>query len=139
MQRLGVQTVRTGRTLLGSRLYTTAPAQEQVVSAAFKVQDHKDFHERVMNSKVPVIVDFFATWCNPCRMLTPRIETVVAEKQGKILLAKVDIDEHTDLALDYHVGSVPVLIAMKDGKVLERIVGLQDTDKLRQFVNKYAE
>lgn len=61
MQRLGILTLRTSRTLLGSRLYTTAPAQEQVVSATFKVQDHKDFHERVMNSKVPVIVDFFAT------------------------------------------------------------------------------
>lgn len=60
MQRVGVQTIRTGRTLLG-RLYTTAPAQEQVVSATFKIQDNKDFHERVMNSKVPVIVDFFAT------------------------------------------------------------------------------
>lgn len=45
----------------------------------------------------------YSRWCNPCRMLTPRIETVVAEKQGKILLAKVDIDENTDLALDYHV------------------------------------
>ncbi|XP_072763571.1 thioredoxin, mitochondrial [Anoplolepis gracilipes] len=136
MQRLRIQVVRN---LLGTKTYTTVPKQEQVVSATFKVQDPKDFNERVKNSKVPVIVDFFATWCNPCRMLTPRIETVVAEKQGKILLAKVDIDENTDLALDYHVGSVPVLIAMKDGKVLERIVGLQDTDKLRQFVNKYAE
>ncbi|EZA61799.1 hypothetical protein DMN91_004112 [Ooceraea biroi] len=136
MQRTGIRIIRK---VLGSRAYTTAPAQEQMVSATFKVQDLKDFNERVKNSKVPVIVDFFATWCNPCRMLTPRIETVVAEKQGKILLAKVDIDENTDLALDYHVGSVPVLIAMKDGKVLERIVGLQDTDKLRQFVNKYTE
>ncbi|EFN69069.1 Thioredoxin, mitochondrial [Camponotus floridanus] len=136
MQRLRIQVVRN---ILGTKTYTTVPKQEQVVSATFKVQDPKDFNERVKNSKVPVIVDFFATWCNPCRMLTPRIETVVAEKQGKILLAKVDIDENTDLALDYHVGSVPVLIAMKDGKVLERIVGLQDTDKLRQFVNKYAE
>ncbi|KAM0728219.1 Thioredoxin, mitochondrial [Formica fusca] len=136
MQRLRIQVVRN---VLGTKTYTTVPAQEQVVSAMFKIQDPKDFDERVKNSKVPVIVDFFATWCNPCRMLTPRIETVVAEKQGKILLAKVDIDENTDLALDYHVGSVPVLIAMKDGKVLERIVGLQDTDKLRQFVNKYAE
>ncbi|GAB1868495.1 Thioredoxin, mitochondrial [Camponotus japonicus] len=136
MQRLRVQVVRN---VLGTKTYTTVPKQEQVVSATFKIQDPKDFNERVKNSKVPVIVDFFATWCNPCRMLTPRIETVVAEKQGKILLAKVDIDENTDLALDYHVGSVPVLIAMKDGKVLERIVGLQDTDKLRQFVNKYAE
>lgn len=96
-------------------------------------------------------------------MLTPRIESVVAEKQGKVLLAKVDIDENSDLALDYEVnqciiyfliiyysflltsflllqvGSVPVLIAMKDGKVLDRIVGLQDVDKLKQFVDKYAE
>lgn len=117
----------------------TYQAQEHALSATFKIQDPKDFNERVKNSKVPVIVDFFATWCNPCRMLTPRLESVIAEKQGKVLLAKVDIDENSDLALDYEVGSVPVLIAMKDGKVLERVVGLQDTDKLRQFVNKYAE
>ncbi|XP_015595588.1 thioredoxin, mitochondrial [Cephus cinctus] len=136
MLRIGARAVRN---TLVSRNFANAPAQEAAVSAAFKVQDNKDFNERVKNSKVPVIVDFFATWCNPCRMLTPRLESVIAEKQGKILLAKVDIDENTDLALDYEVGSVPVLIAMKDGKVLERIVGLQDTDKLRQFVNKYAE
>ncbi|XP_020294580.1 thioredoxin, mitochondrial [Pseudomyrmex gracilis] len=136
MQRVGVRVVRN---ILCSRSYTTAQVQEQVVSITFKVQDIKDFDERVKNSKVPIIVDFFATWCNPCRMLTPRIETVIAEKQGKILLAKVDIDENSDLALDYQVGSVPVLMAMKDGKVLEKMVGLQDTDKLRQFVNKYAE
>ncbi|KAH0944857.1 hypothetical protein HN011_002516 [Eciton burchellii] len=136
MQRTGVRIIRN---VLGKRAYATVPAQEQVVSATFKVQDLNDFNERVKNSKVPVIVDFFATWCNPCRMLTPRIETVIAEKQGKVLLAKVDIDENTDLALDYQVGSVPVLIAMKDGKVLERVIGLQDTDKLRQFVGKYTE
>ncbi|XP_033214170.1 thioredoxin, mitochondrial-like [Belonocnema kinseyi] len=135
--------LRTGvtiaRSALNVRNYANAPAQEAVISATFKVQDNKDFNDRVKNSKVPVIIDFFATWCNPCRMLTPRIESVVAEKQGRILLAKVDIDENTDLALDYEVGSVPVLIAMKDGKVLERIVGLQDTDKLRQFVERYSE
>ncbi|XP_069701160.1 thioredoxin, mitochondrial [Periplaneta americana] len=103
---------------------------------SFKIQDHKDFQERVKNSKVPVIVDFFATWCNPCRMLTPRLESVIAEKKGEVILAKVDIDENTDLALDYEVGSVPVLIAIKNGKVEERLVGLQDTDKLRKFVEK---
>ncbi|XP_066596379.1 thioredoxin, mitochondrial [Prorops nasuta] len=126
------------RQTMGNRTFANAPAQEQSVPAMFKVQDNKDFDERVKNSKVPVIVDFFATWCNPCRMLTPRIESVVAEKQGKIALAKVDIDENSELALDYEVGSVPVLIAMKDGKVLDRMVGLQDTDKIRQFVNKYS-
>lgn len=131
--------VRAVRNALGRKTFANAPAQEQTLSTAFKVQDPKDFNDRVKNSKVPVIVDFFATWCNPCRMLTPRIESVVAEKQGKVLLAKVDIDENSDLALDYEVGSVPVLIAMKDGKVLDRIVGLQDVDKLKQFVDKYTE
>ncbi|XP_063981277.1 thioredoxin, mitochondrial [Diachasmimorpha longicaudata] len=131
MLRAGAKVIRSS---LEARGFSSAAA-----SPAFKVQDNKDFNERVKNSKVPVIIDFFATWCNPCRMLTPRLESVIEEKQGKILLAKVDIDENTDLALDYQVQSVPVLIAMKDGKVLERIVGLQDTDKLRTFVNKYAD
>ncbi|XP_021919764.1 thioredoxin, mitochondrial [Zootermopsis nevadensis] len=103
---------------------------------SFKVQDQKDFQERVKNSKVPVVVDFFATWCNPCKMLTPRLESVIAEKKGKVLLAKVDIDENTELALDYEVGSVPALVAIKNGKVQERLVGLQDIDKLRKFVDQ---
>ncbi|XP_014233589.1 thioredoxin, mitochondrial [Trichogramma pretiosum] len=137
MLRTGVRSVL--RTLQ-SRTFASASTQEQAArSSSFKVQDSNDFNERVKNSKVPVIVDFFATWCNPCRLLTPRIEQVVAEKQGKIVLAKVDIDENTDLALDYDVNSVPVLVAMKDGKVLEKIVGLQDVDKLKKFVDKYAE
>lgn len=136
MLRVGARTVRN---VLGSRAFANAPAQAQPETTAFKVQDPKDFDDRVKKSKVPVIVDFFATWCNPCRMLTPRIESVIAEKQGKVLLAKVDIDENSDLALDYEVGSVPVLIAMKDGKVLDRIVGLQDVDKLKQFVEKHTE
>ncbi|XP_053672210.1 thioredoxin, mitochondrial [Anopheles nili] len=100
----------------------------------FKVQSPEEFNEKVRNSKEPVIVDFFATWCAPCRMLTPRIETIIGENEGKVKLAKVDIDEHTDLALDYEVASVPVLLAIRDGKVEQRLVGLQDTDKLRTWV-----
>ncbi|XP_011497279.1 PREDICTED: thioredoxin, mitochondrial [Ceratosolen solmsi marchali] len=122
-----------------SNNYSSAPAeQKKIISASFKVQNNKDFLERVKNSKVPVIVDFFATWCNPCRLLTPRIEQLVGEKQGKILLAKVDIDENTDLAMDYDIASVPVLMVMKDGKVMERLIGLQDIDKLKKFINKHA-
>lgn len=134
--RVGVRAIRN---TLASRALSSKPAQQEAVSPTFMVQDLQDFNDRVKNSKVPVIVDFFATWCNPCRMLTPRIESVVAEKQGKIILAKVDIDEHSDLALDYQVASVPVLVAMKDGKVLDRMVGLQDMDKLKQFVDKYSQ
>lgn len=95
-----------------------------------------DFKEKVeVSSKDKVvIVDFFATWCSPCKMLTPRIETVIGENKGKVSLAKVDIDEHTDLAMDYDVSSVPVLVAIRNGKVEQRLVGLQDTDKLRNWV-----
>ncbi|XP_058055660.1 thioredoxin, mitochondrial [Anopheles bellator] len=100
----------------------------------FKIQSPQEFDEKVRNSKEPVIVDFFATWCAPCRMLTPRIETVIGESAGKVKLAKVDIDEHTDLALDYEVASVPVLLAIRNGQVEQRLVGLQDTDKLRTWV-----
>lgn len=72
-------------------------------------------------------------------MLTPRIESVIGEKKGQIALAKVDIDEHVDLALDYEVQSVPVLMVVKNGKVINRLVGLQDTDKLRDWVDKAVE
>ncbi|XP_014362156.2 thioredoxin, mitochondrial [Papilio machaon] len=103
-----------------------------------KIQSTDDFKEKVINSKVPVVVDFFATWCNPCRLLTPRLESIISENKGKVVLAKVDIDEQTDLALDYEVSSVPVLIAMKDGKVQHRLVGLQDTDKLRKWIEQFT-
>ncbi|CAB3362245.1 Hypothetical predicted protein [Cloeon dipterum] len=114
-----------------------------VVRDSFKVQDMDDFKDKVLNSEVPVVVDFFATWCGPCRLLTPRIETVIAEKNGKVNLAKVDIDELTDLAFEYdqnwfQVTSVPVLISMKGGKETERMIGLQDADKLRSFVSRLS-
>ncbi|KAJ0178407.1 hypothetical protein K1T71_006230 [Dendrolimus kikuchii] len=103
-----------------------------------KIQSTDDFKDKVINSKVPVVVDFFATWCNPCRMLTPRLESIISENKGKVVLAKVDIDEQTDLALDYEVSSVPVLVIIKNGKVQQRLVGLQDTDKLRKWIEQYT-
>ncbi|XP_063363356.1 thioredoxin, mitochondrial [Cydia amplana] len=116
------------------RSFSVTPAYGDIV----KIQSTDDFKDKVINSKVPVVVDFFATWCNPCRMLTPRLESIISEKKGKVVLAKVDIDEQTDLALDYEVSSVPVLVAIKDGKVLHRLVGLQDTDKLRKWIEQFT-
>lgn len=76
----------------------------------------------------------YCSWCSPCKTLQPRLESVIAEKKGKILLAKVDVDENTDLAMDYEVGVVPVLLAFKDGEVKERLEGLKDTEELRKFI-----
>lgn len=86
------------------------------------------------NNHLTNIHYMYFRWCNPCKMLTPRIETIIGENKGKITLAKVDIDEHSELALDYEVASVPVLLAIRNGKVEQRLVGLQDTDKLRAWV-----
>lgn len=69
----------------------------------------------------------------------PRIESVINENEGKVTLAKVDIDELTDIALDYDVQSVPVLLVLKNGKIQNKMVGLQDTDKLRTFVQQAIE
>lgn len=66
--------------------------------------------------------------------MTPRLESIIAENEGKVDLAIVDVDENTDLALDYQVGTVPVLLAIKNGKVGHRLVGLQDTESIRKFV-----
>eukprot|EP00099_Drosophila_melanogaster_P020707 NP_647716.1 uncharacterized protein Dmel_CG8993 [Drosophila melanogaster] len=110
-------------------LSVSAPRQE-----IFKVQSAEDFDKKVKNSQQPVIVDFFATWCNPCKLLTPRIESIVGEQAGSIKLAKVDIDEHSELALDYDVAAVPVLVVLQNGKEVQRMVGLQDEDKIRAWV-----
>lgn len=72
-------------------------------------------------------------------MLTPRIEAIVSENKGKISLAKVDVDELSDIALDYDVSTIPVLVAIRNGKVEQRLTGLHDTDKLRVWIDKIVK
>ncbi|XP_067830803.1 thioredoxin, mitochondrial [Heptranchias perlo] len=102
----------------------------------FNVQNQADFAERVINSKKPVLVDFHAEWCAPCRILGPRLEKMVAKQQGKVIMAKVDIDEHTDLAIEYKVSVVPTVIAVKAGEVVAKFVGVKTEDDLEVFIKK---
>ncbi|KAM4651832.1 thioredoxin, mitochondrial [Discoglossus pictus] len=102
----------------------------------FNVQDADDFQERVVGSETPVVVDFHAQWCGPCKILGPRLEKMVAKQQGKVLMAKVDIDDHTDLAIEYEVSAVPTVLAMKNGDVVDKFVGLKDEDQLEAFLKK---
>ncbi|KAG9461223.1 hypothetical protein GDO78_017625, partial [Eleutherodactylus coqui] len=75
-------------------------------------------------------------WCGPCKILGTRLEKAVAKQQGKVLMAKVDIDDHTDLALEYEVSAVPTVIAMKNGSVIDQFVGIQEEDQLEAFLKK---
>ncbi|XP_024258477.1 thioredoxin, mitochondrial isoform X2 [Oncorhynchus tshawytscha] len=103
---------------------------------SFNVQDHEDFTERVINSELPVLIDFHAQWCGPCKILGPRLEKAVAKQKGKVHMAKVDIDDHTDLAIEYGVSAVPTVIAMRGGDVIDQFVGIKDDEALDSFVSK---
>ncbi|XP_017771779.1 PREDICTED: thioredoxin, mitochondrial-like [Nicrophorus vespilloides] len=124
-----------------SKNASVAPIVARFKSGSFKVQDEKDFLERIENSKgkEPIIVDFFANWCGPCKVLEPRLANVIAKRAGKISLAKVDIDDMAEVAAKYDVGSIPALVVFRNGKVEERLVGLQDEDKLGIWVDKVLD
>ena len=108
----------------------------KAVHETFTVQDEDDFKEKVINSQIPVIVDFSATWCGPCKILGPRLEAAVAATNSKVNLAIVDIDVNGDLAMDHEVQAVPTVVAFKEGKMVDKFIGLLDEDKLDAFVTK---
>ena len=88
-----------------------------------------NFDETIKNSSV-TLVDFFATWCGPCKMLSPIIESVAEEVGDNTTIAKLDIDESLDIAKQFGVMSVPTMIIFKDGKEVDRLVGLRQKDKI---------
>ena len=88
------------------------------------------------NSTSDFLVDFWATWCGPCKILGPRLEAAVAATNSKVNLAIVDIDTNSDLAMDHEVQAVPTVVAFKDGKMVDKFIGLLDEDRLDAFVTK---
>lgn len=84
-----------------------------------------NFADEVMKSETPVLLDFWAPWCGPCRMLGPVVEEVAAESAGKAKVCKVNVDEEPELAQAFGVASIPTLVVMKGGKVASTMVGLR--------------
>ena len=85
------------------------------------------------------LVDFYADWCGPCRMLTPVLEKVSKDLQGTVKVLKLDIDNAQKIASSFQVTSVPTLILFKDGKEVDRIVGLRDADSIKEFIAAVAK
>ncbi|WP_205134218.1 thioredoxin [Anaerotignum lactatifermentans] len=94
------------------------------------------FQKEVMESKVPVLVDFFATWCGPCQMMGPVLEQLQAEYGEKAKVVKVDIDQAMELAQKYKVMSVPNMIFFKDGKVADSVIGAVPANVLKEKMNQ---
>ena len=89
-----------------------------------------NFEEEVIKSDVPVVVDFWATWCGPCRMVAPEVEALAEEYDGKVKVGKVNVDEEEELAVKYRVSSIPTLILFKNGEAVKKSIGYKTKDAL---------
>jgi len=96
----------------------------------------KDFEKDVILSQSPVLVDFWAEWCGPCKMIGPILEELAVEMDGKIVIAKVDVDSNTQTAMQYSIRSIPTLIIIKDGIVLAQHIGAASKAQLENFINQ---
>ncbi|MBQ2920154.1 MAG: thioredoxin [Oscillospiraceae bacterium] len=94
----------------------------------------ENFEAEVLNSSVPVLLDFWATWCGPCRMIAPALEEIAAENAGKLKVGKVNVDEEMELAMRFGVTSIPLLVVMKDGKVANKAVGAMPKAKIEALL-----
>ena len=94
----------------------------------------QNFEEEVLRSDKPVLVDFWATWCGPCRMLAPTIATIAEEKAGVLKVGKVDVDQEPELARRFGIMSIPTLILFKDGKAVKQTMGFQPKEALEAWL-----
>ena len=85
-----------------------------------------NFEEEVVNSDIPVLVDFWAEWCMPCRMLTPTIEEIANDFQGRVKVGKVDTDSNRDISVKYGISAIPTIFLFKDGEIVKKFVGFFD-------------
>lgn len=96
-----------------------------------------DFNEVVLKSNKPVLVDFYAVWCSPCRMQAPILSELANDLDGKIKVAKVNVDECEKLAVSYGINSIPALYLFKDGQVVEKMIGLTSKEQLSATIIKH--
>ncbi len=92
------------------------------------------FDADVLKSSVPVVVDFWATWCVPCKAIAPHLDAIATAQNGKLRIAKVDVDSNQTTAMKYGVRNIPTLLLVKDGKVIAQTVGAQSRSALEKFI-----
>ncbi len=99
----------------------------------------ESFEKDVMQSSLPVIVDFWAPWCNPCKMIAPTLEKLAKEQEGKLLVAKINTDDHAEWMQKFGIQGIPTLLFVSGGKVVHRQVGALPERMLREMVTQFLD
>ena len=97
----------------------------------------QNFEEQVLKSEKPVLVDFWATWCTPCRAITPTVEAVAQEFAGRALVGKVNVDDNLNVTTRYRITGIPALLMFKNGQVAEQLTGVQSKDALVKLIERH--
>ncbi len=117
------------------RTNTPVPQKETIMGNAMEFTD-ANFQQDVLDSDVPVLVDFWAPWCGPCRMIGPVIEELASENTGTFRVGKVNVDDNGSLAMNYNVSSIPAIMIFKGGQLVQQFMGVQSKEKLQQALDE---
>ena len=101
--------------------------------------NEESFNKEVLESTIPVLVDFWAAWCGPCRAIAPIVEQIAAEHSGRLKVVKLDVDENGEVSIRYGVMNIPTLLVFKGGKVVERIVGAMPKPALMSRIQPHLQ
>jgi thioredoxin 1 len=105
--------------------------------AEVKTLTKDNFDQEVVQSPLPVLVDFWAPWCGPCKMVGPVVESLAADNEGKLVVGKVNVDENKELAAQFGIRGIPTLVIFKEGKEAQRIVGAQGKAQLQKAIDQF--
>jgi len=105
------------------------------MSNVIEIQDEENFTNNVLNSEIPVLVDFWAEWCGPCKQLSPTVEEIASENLDKIKVCKMDVDSNREIAARYGIRSIPSLVIFKNGEPAGTEIGALSKQQLEEFIN----
>ncbi|GAI01596.1 Thioredoxin 1 [subsurface metagenome] len=107
------------------------------MSEAISQLTDSNFEDEVISSEKPVLVDFWAVWCGPCKMIAPELKKLSEEKSGELKIGRLNVDDNRDIAIKYGISSIPTLLLFKNGEVVKKLIGAMSKDKILTEISQF--
>ena len=107
------------------------------MSEAISQMTDSNFEDEVISSEKPVLVDFWAVWCGPCKMIAPELKKLSEEKSGELKIGRLNVDDNRDIAIKYGISSIPTLLLFKNGEVVKKLIGAMSKDKILTEISQF--